>query len=721
MDKAKSISTFRKPTIILLVFLLSFHFISNIVWIKLDTTPLQFDSSTHTLFSIQIWDCLKHITTNTNFSDCIRFTSFYPPGMYVITGPLFDIFGASFDISRIIGNFYFVGLLFAVFFWSNSFFKDSRVALLATTLTSFSPGMYELSRALWQEVLLLLAIFITMFFLLKSDGFRVKKYTVLAFLTLGTAVYIKWGAVIYLLVPFLFEYASWVKRRGFLIPTVICTLLSLISLTPFILWVYYTGDSFFYFAKFWAKAEPAEPQFFWSFANFLYYPDYLLNRVFGFPLIVATLISFTYFIRTTEIKPKLYILFNIAIPYLFFLYLGNKDPRYILFFIPIFTGLISYLILNVVKRMKISYVLFSILLAYQTLQYFVFSFEIPTFVNFKHNIRLGKSEISLINLSKGALDAYLRYDSQSRWPVEEIVDDVSKLANGTDTKLQVIVEYPKVNNQNIRLQTIMTKNNNIIVNDDLPFGHVDGFLNETEVLNYVRSKDYFLVSSHEPSTQTYTFKKTNDQIQEVFTNNRNNGLFELIKVYKIPYEEINKLLYAENSPKTAGPRYYECQKVKCDELYLYKVVESEKAYYNLIERIEYSPPACDQKLCPMKFTLKPTEMILIKGTYLKYQQEEMSKDSSKGETNIWTFSNAGGKDITLEILGWPQSNSVEKYTINGENRTELSRKLDLLIHTVTENLSQPGNCNEDGCTKVSYIVRECTDSNCIIMKELSKN
>jgi 4-amino-4-deoxy-L-arabinose transferase-like glycosyltransferase len=703
-------------TTIALGALLLFHLFSNLIWISLDKTPLQFDPSTHTITSIKIDRCFANIM-NEEIRKCLGVTTFYPPGMHILSGILLNLTGYSSDGSRILSTFYYLFFVISVYLWSSKFFENRTAGLLTAAFTSLIPGLVELSRALWQEIPLFGLIFISMYFLLKSEGFSRRRYTILAFITLGYAIFVKWMAVVYLFPPFLITYISAVKSQGFAKPTIRSVVLFVISIIPFVIWFLSNYAEFTSLASLWSQAEPGEPQVLFSIENLLYYPYFFISHSYGFILFLVTVPALVYFFIQKDSPKRVVMALLIGFPLAFFTILGNKDPRYVLFFIPLLAAIFVYAVYKGIQKTVLKTAILATVFSYLLLLYFIYSFDIPKGINIRKAVYVNKvGWVTLISLNSKFYPA-IPYNT-SEWPIESIMDTVNTLSSKKRIKLQTTIEYPKLNNQNLRLQALFKGYNNIVVNDDLPFSHLNGFKNEEEVIDYIKRKDYFLISSHIPSITNYGFKKALNQIQEVFYKYPNAEYFKLVKTFDIPYDEINTLMYEQYNASNGGPRYAACKKETCDKVYLYEIINPSKLDVYMQESLQFVPRICGQRLCPLSVEITPDEFVLVKGSIQKYKDTSWEMESPKGQIVLWIFRNKSQNNINISIDAWPRGNSVEYYEITGEDEKGITDYMKQLIEDNKKELSKPNYCNGTGCDKVSYGIWDCDgNSDCKLVSQ----
>ncbi|KPK96878.1 MAG: hypothetical protein AMJ95_11880 [Omnitrophica WOR_2 bacterium SM23_72] len=214
----------RKKEVCLVAGIVVIHFLVNYIWLKLDNFPLWFDFGGYYKRSIDLF-----YASQKGWVDFVQalqgvgryYEAYFP---YRLILPLFSLpwyylFGLSTD-TAVMSSFLFMAIaLFFTYAIASKLF-DRPTGVLAAFILSTSPAFFIYYRRFSPDAAIIGLIGLTAYFLLCSDNFQRRGYSVLFGLGLGLSMMTKelsivfiFGIVIYVLYK-IFFYRSFLDARG---------------------------------------------------------------------------------------------------------------------------------------------------------------------------------------------------------------------------------------------------------------------------------------------------------------------------------------------------------------------------------------------------------------------------------------------------------------------------------------------------------------------------
>jgi len=190
---------------IALASLLLFHIVNNWIWAVSNVTLLGWDRSSHLAKTLIYNDILGQINVRTIFT-ALTWPWNRPPLPFLTVVPFYRLFGTSTDVA-LMSNCVYLGILLCSVYGIGRVLYDRRVGLLAAFLVSFYPVLFAISRLSYVDYALTAMVSLAIYLLLKTDGFRNRKWSLLLGLGLGLGLLTKWPFIAFAGAPVV--YVVW--------------------------------------------------------------------------------------------------------------------------------------------------------------------------------------------------------------------------------------------------------------------------------------------------------------------------------------------------------------------------------------------------------------------------------------------------------------------------------------------------------------------------------
>jgi 4-amino-4-deoxy-L-arabinose transferase-like glycosyltransferase len=191
--------------LLVLASLFLFHTINNWVWAVSNVTLLGWDRSSHLAKTLIYNDILQHINVRTLFA-ALTWPWNRPPLPFLTVVPFYRVFGVSTDIA-LMSNLVYLAVLLGSVYGIGRMLYDRRVGLFAAFLVSFYPVLFAISRLSYVDYALTAMVTLSIFLVLKSDGFRNRRWSLLFGLGLGLGLLTKWPFIAFAGAPV--AYVAW--------------------------------------------------------------------------------------------------------------------------------------------------------------------------------------------------------------------------------------------------------------------------------------------------------------------------------------------------------------------------------------------------------------------------------------------------------------------------------------------------------------------------------
>ncbi len=423
----------------------------DFIWFSQNNLPLMWDSALHFANILKF----RNFFTGGNFSilNFLKLEPFYPPLFYLLENLFFLFLPVTIKSAKYL-NVFFVLLLFGITYkFSYEILKKESTSLFAAAILVMSPHIWWTSRDVMLEVGTLFFMVLTLYFLIKTENFKEKKFSIFAGISLGLSLIFKWTEFFILFFPILYYfYASFIKYRkdyknrmenflNFLIS-------SLIIFAP---WYganfKYLADNFLFLSQGLGQIEGDPARF--TFYYFTYYLRALLGHHLFIFLFLLFLLGLYKWIKS-DVSYKFLIIWMILGPYVVLTLFSNKAYRHIIYVLPAISIVISYFVFGIKSKwMKNLLIMLTLIVA--IFQSLMVSFDIFPFLPekcvLKHEDTCSFRERILIPTSNGYKTTFKEYHDDiccyvrnefgiwgppkwENWRIGEIMDYIKNRENG---------------------------------------------------------------------------------------------------------------------------------------------------------------------------------------------------------------------------------------------------------------------------------------------------
>ena len=211
----------RLPVFGALALLILLSAAGNLFWIDQNVVQVGHDASAHLSRTLKMAAAMTEPTLAA-FLRGLTVTDFRPPGLYMAAQPFYQLFGRSIDSAQLANVAIMALILLFTFLLADRLLAAAPpaaralLALLAAALAALLPMLLAMSRLFYAETLVTLCVVAALYFMLKSEGFARRSWSLALGAALGVGMLAKWTLPVYLAAPLLL--AIWFARDGLLAP-----------------------------------------------------------------------------------------------------------------------------------------------------------------------------------------------------------------------------------------------------------------------------------------------------------------------------------------------------------------------------------------------------------------------------------------------------------------------------------------------------------------------
>ena len=330
---------------ILLIAILFFHFLNNLLWLRIDNSVLRVCDGGWQMIEAIKFQVLSKRILNSGFSFLMEAQQLlylfrawpltnWPSFIYFLSS-LINPNHFSFFRTRLYINFIFYFLLIVSTYFLGKKCFNQRVGLKAAFLVSFYPAIYAFSRQFGLDFPLTSLTALCLCLLVYSENFSKRNYSLLFGLSLGIATLVKLQIMFFILTPLLYSIFKMFSKENKE------ELKSFANLILSFLFAY------FLFSLYWGVKLKATFINFYEHAFFLYpfYKGEIVGANENMKIPIFSLRNITFYLRVliNHSSLCLFVLFTFAL--IFFL-LNKKNKWHNFFFLSL---LISYFILTFIS------------------------------------------------------------------------------------------------------------------------------------------------------------------------------------------------------------------------------------------------------------------------------------------------------------------------------------------------------------------------------------
>lgn len=549
--------TFSNKYNLLLLLLLLFQTAFFIVFQILNKNYPTWDSAGHISLSYRIAEEIKRTLAGekgASIVSILKISNYYPPLVQIIGALISLAFGYKY-VFLLIETFIFL-IISIIFTYKLTLVitKDQKLSFITACIYSLFPQIIDQSHYLHLDIPLLTLLLISLYFLYLSDGFKKLLHTLLFFIFFALVQITKWYGFVFLLIPILLCIFKDLLSKSALLSDRIRILRNiLLSSIVFLLialpWYISNWNELVALVKVFSGGESDDPTN--LIQSIIYYPSNMITYQIMFIPFLLLISSILYeLIKNTKRGIK-YILV-ILIPWAVFIYISNKNLRYILPLTPLFAYLISVLVLKISRKLKG----FTFLIIF----YLVFA---SSFLSFNQMIKdtpvLKYISMVFTGINYKAwyhIDPTFYSYKPYRYPSDEILDLIYSDANRRSHSLGVAVLIDSGNISAATLEMLRLENHYNNMYMPTPYFQFEPFKSIDEIENFfIETASEYVISPSNPGPPGLRNYKALIQCID-YLNSDNNKLFKEIKVFQLPNEEkikvYKRINFSENKDITDG-------------------------------------------------------------------------------------------------------------------------------------------------------------------------
>lgn len=322
--------------------------LANFLWLTANQRPPVDDEAMHLLSALKYSNLLQHPPYRWDLMLAVDFV--YPPFFPFFAALTSKLLGISGIVPLVMSNIFFLAVTFLSLYGIGIKMGDRRLGVLASFILALCPMFFHLSRMFMLEIPLTAMVTLTLWLLLRSDGFKKTRWSVLTAVAVGCGLLTKQSFIIFFAGPALYSFLSaraladpQEKRRQILN---VCLLATLGTAILF----YWYADNWQHKLKLMtalASYQRTSPSSFSPFASLIFYLKALVQEQMSWVWGVACAVTILARIKKLLAPPLLFSLIWFAVPYVFLTLFANKLHYYTIPSLPAAALITSFGLLSI--------------------------------------------------------------------------------------------------------------------------------------------------------------------------------------------------------------------------------------------------------------------------------------------------------------------------------------------------------------------------------------
>ncbi len=340
----------RKIHIVLIVSLWIVSVVSQFIWLKLERLPPLGDGIRYLLRGMEFFGIYSEKGLGAFCKEMFKSVDALPPSIEITYFLYYKLFGISTEMELMVNSIYLGIGIIGVYCIAKYLFNKNTGLLAALIFTSF-PAVLVFSRLGFREFHIMCSVVVVVYFLLRTENFSNRKFSVLFGISMGILLLIKYVGLVFIGAPISTVLIGVIYKRFFLKKISKGLFFNMgISLFFFCIiglpwYIVNLKNCFIYMQQ--RSNYLSSGDFCFSTNDLFFYSKGLFNgmlpQVYFLLFIVTVLFSFFVFIGkknvTKDVKNILLVCFYLMIPFLFYTFFGVKDLSHILPLLP-FIGIV---------------------------------------------------------------------------------------------------------------------------------------------------------------------------------------------------------------------------------------------------------------------------------------------------------------------------------------------------------------------------------------------
>lgn len=468
--------------------------IANGYWIVLDQFSPYYDQAGHVNLAHIYANIYRGVFPAHGVIGFFTISTYYPPLLHWVAGLVTVVFGFEYQVLQYFGLAFLPLAAWGVYLYGSQISGKKEVGLVAATLLVLFPHIWEQSRYFMLDLPLTVFVVFSLYFLEKSKQFESRWLGILAFGLAGLAQMTKWYAWLYLAVPFAYSLWKSYREKGLGKEKLVTIGLGLVLAAVLVLpwYLINLGDVLAAGALF-SRPDYGDPLALVSVANVLFYPFLIANYQVVSVQFVWLLVSLVFFLKQ-KAAWKWVLLGQVILAYLVFTFvIGNKNLRYIMPLLPLFSIVMAVGIYEVGRKSRgLAVGVLGVLVSFGMGLFVVNSFGWPAEVDRTFAVKLFNrlERLYLLDASSTHVPYAFR---QTEWTPGEIPERIYRVTGGKGAQVLVVGNNPWVSVAGI--QVFSMKDQYTLHFHDVPYDAVASFESNESMDEYLSQFQFVVLPS----------------------------------------------------------------------------------------------------------------------------------------------------------------------------------------------------------------------------------